>query len=176
MIAFVSLWFFTVSGVVRDGALYLGRTHPTRFVVVVLQVIALSIMYGADGLLLALAFAPGIWWAPFHGDALRFGERADGRQLWRAWRGIINAVCLTALPTVALYALASWHALILPAVASSGRLAAYALGWWIGRHVTLPDDLPPTRIGQSMWFAAIGGALWVISRHVAPLLHVPIAF
>src|SRR5690606_18960189 len=69
---------FAAAGWVRDGALEWGATHPTRFVALVLLVIGAALAVARpEALWVALAFAPGIWWAPRHGDSIRFGENGD---------------------------------------------------------------------------------------------------
>lgn len=151
---------FAAAGCVRDGALEVGRTHPTRFVALVLLVIGAALaVQRPEALWVALAFAPGIWWAPRHGDSIRFGENGDF-QLDKLFWALANAAILLALPALALWWIGG-DPIPLLALGILARPAAYWVGWWAqGRGWLDPyGRFPATRFGHTVWFLGIGAGL-----------------
>jgi hypothetical protein len=152
------------AGYVRDGALKFGKTHPTRFMALVLLIVGCGVaLHRQEALWVGLAFAPGMWWAPWHGKALRFGE--NGGFDWEAFAfGLGNSAILLFPPACVLLSL---HVDPIPLyfIGLAGRPVAYWLGWWAERRGWLQGGdsaFPGTRAGHVGWFLAIGVGLVLV--------------
>lgn len=160
LLAAVAVLMFAAAGWVRDGALEWGATHPTRFVALTLLVIGAALaVQRPEAALVAAAFAPGIWWAPRHGDSIRFGEGGTFYLDQLGW-ALANAAILLALPALALWWIGE-NPIPLLALGILSRPAAYWVGWWMAGKgwLEVRDPFPPTRFGHTVWFAGIGAGL-----------------
>lgn len=162
---FLTPFLFFVAGVIRDGILPIkGGTIIARLIAVIFLMCGAMAMRAAGAIdgapFVALAFIPGIFWSPWHGRTIRFGE--DGRwyvdkMLW----AMANSVILTLLPAALLiYSGEYSHAAGLVIVGALSKPTAYYVGWWMQRRGWLSNadgaKFPPTRFGHSVWFLGMG--------------------